>query len=76
MNPENEFNDRLIRLQHGEAVRFGPEGSQGLRFGRYGSLEAVDVAGADPDSLLTHVVFSMERTAATINDVFGKYLVP
>jgi 2-oxoglutarate ferredoxin oxidoreductase subunit beta len=46
--------DRLIRLQHGEAVRFGPEGSHGLRFGRYGSLEAVDVAGADPDSLLTH----------------------
>jgi 2-oxoglutarate ferredoxin oxidoreductase subunit beta len=46
--------ERLIRLEHGEPVRFGAEGSQGLRFGRYGSLETVDVAGADPDSLLTH----------------------
>src|SRR5262249_10331691 len=27
---------------------------QGLRFGRYGSLEAVEVAGADEDSLLVH----------------------
>ncbi len=46
--------DRLIRLEHGQPVRFGPEGSKGLRFSRYGSLEAADVAGADPDSLLTH----------------------
>src|SRR6202046_3859171 len=46
--------DRLIRLEHGQPVRFGPEGSKGLRFSRYGSLEAADVAGTDPDSLLTH----------------------
>jgi len=46
--------ERLIRLEHGEPVRFGAGGSQGLRFSRYGSLEAVEVAGADPASLLTH----------------------
>ena len=28
--------------------------TQGLRFGRYGSLEAAEVAGADEDSLLVH----------------------
>src|SRR5579875_3403825 len=40
--------ERLIRLEHGEPVRFGLDGSQGLRFGSHGQLEAVDVAGADP----------------------------
>jgi 2-oxoglutarate/2-oxoacid ferredoxin oxidoreductase subunit beta len=44
----------VIRLEHGEPVRFGADGGQGLRFSRHGSLEAVDAAGADPDSLLTH----------------------
>jgi 2-oxoglutarate ferredoxin oxidoreductase subunit beta len=46
--------DTLIRLEHGEPVRFGADSSRGLRFGRTGSLEAVDVAGADPDSLVVH----------------------
>ena len=46
--------EKLIKLEHGQPVRFGPGGSQGLRFGRLGQLEAVDVEGADPDSLITH----------------------
>ncbi len=45
---------RLIRLEDGEPIRFGADAGQGLRFGRYGSLEAVPVAGTDPDSLLVH----------------------
>jgi 2-oxoglutarate/2-oxoacid ferredoxin oxidoreductase subunit beta len=46
---------RLIKLEHGEPVRFGPgPDGQGLRFGRHGELEAVDVATADPDTLITH----------------------
>src|SRR5450755_2998479 len=45
---------RLIRLEHGEPVRFGADRGRGLRFSRYGSLEAVDAAAADPESLLTH----------------------
>jgi 2-oxoglutarate/2-oxoacid ferredoxin oxidoreductase subunit beta len=46
--------ERLIRLEHGAPVRFGPGAEQGLRFGRHGELEAVDVAAADPDTLITH----------------------
>ena len=46
--------ERLIRLEHGEPIRFGAGRDQGLRFGRYGSLEAVEVAGADEGSLLAH----------------------
>jgi 2-oxoglutarate/2-oxoacid ferredoxin oxidoreductase subunit beta len=45
---------RLIRLEHGEPIRFGVDGSQGLRFGRQGGLEAVPVSDADPGSLLVH----------------------
>jgi 2-oxoglutarate/2-oxoacid ferredoxin oxidoreductase subunit beta len=46
--------ERLIRLEHGAPVRFGPGGSQGLRFGHHGELEAVEVEGADPGTLITH----------------------
>jgi 2-oxoglutarate/2-oxoacid ferredoxin oxidoreductase subunit beta len=46
--------DRLIRLEHGEPVRFGAERDKGLRFGRYGALEAVDAAGADSGTLVVH----------------------
>ena len=46
--------EKLIRLEHGTPVRFGPGSSRGLRFGRHGELEAVDVAEADPDTLITH----------------------
>jgi len=45
---------RLIRLEHGEPIRFGPDRAKGLRFTRYGSLEAVVAESADPDSLLAH----------------------
>src|ERR1700728_4127638 len=38
----------LIKLEDGQPVRFGADGSLGLRFGRYGALEAVPVAGTDP----------------------------
>jgi 2-oxoglutarate ferredoxin oxidoreductase subunit beta len=43
----------LIRLEHGEPIRFGPGQSRGLRFNRYGSLETVDV-GDDAGTLLAH----------------------
>jgi len=46
--------DQLIRLADGEPIRFGTGGRQGLRAGRYGGLEAVNVADTDPNSLLTH----------------------
>src|ERR1022692_3450101 len=46
--------EHVIRLEHGQPIRFGTDASRGLRFSRYGSLQAVHVAQADPDSLLTH----------------------
>jgi 2-oxoglutarate ferredoxin oxidoreductase subunit beta len=39
--------EKLIKLEHGQPVRFGPGGSRGLRFGRHGELEAVEVAAAE-----------------------------
>ena len=44
----------MIRLEHGEPIRFGPDQSRGLRFTRYGSLEPVDASGAEADTLLAH----------------------
>jgi 2-oxoglutarate/2-oxoacid ferredoxin oxidoreductase subunit beta len=49
-----EREQRLIRLEHGEPIRFGADAGFGLRAGRYGGLEAVPAADADPDSLLVH----------------------
>jgi 2-oxoglutarate ferredoxin oxidoreductase subunit beta len=49
-----EREQRLIRLEHGEPIRFGTDNSMGLRAARYGGLEATPVADADPDSLLVH----------------------
>jgi 2-oxoglutarate/2-oxoacid ferredoxin oxidoreductase subunit beta len=46
--------ERVIRLEHGEPVRFGPERSRGLRFGVRGELEVVDAAEAGEESLLVH----------------------
>jgi 2-oxoglutarate/2-oxoacid ferredoxin oxidoreductase subunit beta len=46
--------ENLIRLEHGQPIRFGADSSQGLRFTRYGSLEAADASGGDAGSLLTH----------------------
>jgi 2-oxoglutarate/2-oxoacid ferredoxin oxidoreductase subunit beta len=55
---------RLIRLEHGAPIRFGAEGSKGLRFGRQGGLEAVDVAATDPDSLLAHDAHAADSSYA------------
>jgi len=45
--------ERLIKLEHGEPVRFAGD-TRGLRFGPHGELEAVEVATADQDALITH----------------------
>ncbi len=44
----------VIRLEHGEPIRFGPNSSRGLRFTRYGGLEEVDASADEEGSLLTH----------------------
>jgi 2-oxoglutarate ferredoxin oxidoreductase subunit beta len=51
-----EREQRVIRLEHGQPVKFGPSGEHGLRVGPLGSLEVVDVPadGSQDDSLLVH----------------------
>jgi 2-oxoglutarate ferredoxin oxidoreductase subunit beta len=46
--------EHVIRLEHGQPIRFGADGGYGLRFGKLGAIEAVRAEAADPDSLLTH----------------------
>ena len=46
----------LIRLAHGEQVRLGPEGSMGLTYGPYGSIEAVQAASVPESELIVHDV--------------------
>jgi 2-oxoglutarate ferredoxin oxidoreductase subunit beta len=43
-----------IELKHGEPIRFGEEGSRGVRLRADGSVEVVEVAEASEDSLLVH----------------------
>jgi 2-oxoglutarate ferredoxin oxidoreductase subunit beta len=43
-----------VRLEHGKPIRFGPEGSKGVRLTDHGSLEIVDVATAGEEALLVH----------------------
>jgi 2-oxoglutarate ferredoxin oxidoreductase subunit beta len=63
-SPETR-DDRLIRLEHGELVRFGADKSQGLRFGRNGSLEPVAVAdGLQDGSLIVHDAHAADPTYA------------
>ena len=54
----------LIRLEHGEPIRFGTDASLGLRFSRYGSLEPTLAGGADDETLLTHDAHAAEPSYA------------
>ncbi|SRR5579875_1381964 len=45
--------EHLIRLEHGEPIRFGPGGSLGLAPGPYGGLRVAD-AGDTAAALITH----------------------
>jgi 2-oxoglutarate ferredoxin oxidoreductase subunit beta len=56
--------DRLIRLEHGQPVRFGPGLANGLRFGPYGSLEAVEAASVTDGSLLVHDAHAQDPSYA------------
>src|SRR5438046_1892753 len=44
----------LIRLVHGEQIRFGPDGSLGLTYGRYGSIQTVLAASVPESDLIVH----------------------
>ena len=44
----------LIRLAHGEPVRYGPDGSMGLTYGPYGALTPVATASVPESELVVH----------------------
>jgi len=44
----------LIRLVHGEQIRFGPDKSLGLVHGRYGAIETVLAASVPESELIVH----------------------
>ena len=46
--------EKLIKLEHGAPVRFGPGLGTGLRFGQFGQLEAVSVDEAGAATLISH----------------------
>jgi 2-oxoglutarate ferredoxin oxidoreductase subunit beta len=44
----------LIRLAHGQSIRFGPDGSMGLVYGQYGELVPVEAASVPESDLVVH----------------------
>jgi 2-oxoglutarate/2-oxoacid ferredoxin oxidoreductase subunit beta len=69
---EKEVKDlNQIRLEEGQAVRFGPGGERGVARARDGGLEIVDVAEVGEDALIVHdphrpdpgLAFSLARLA-------------
>ncbi len=46
--------EHVIRLEHGQQIRFGTEQGSGLRFGPLGSLEVVHAPDPADESLLVH----------------------
>jgi len=44
----------LIRLVHGEQIRFGPDKSLGLRYGAYGAIETVLADSVPESELIVH----------------------
>jgi 2-oxoglutarate/2-oxoacid ferredoxin oxidoreductase subunit beta len=53
-----------IRLEHGEPIRFGPEGERGVARGSDGRLELVDVASAGEEALVVHDAERQEPSLA------------
>jgi len=54
----------LIRLAHGEPVRYGPDGSMGLTYGHYGALTPVAVDSVPASELVVHDVTRQDPSYA------------
>ncbi len=54
----------LIRLSHGEPVRYGPDGSMGLTYGPYGALVPVEASAVPASSLVVHDVTRQDPSYA------------
>ncbi|MEV6654427.1 2-oxoacid:ferredoxin oxidoreductase subunit beta [Streptomyces sp. NPDC051219] len=61
----DERERRIIRLRHGESIRFGPDGEYGLiRDSATGSLRVAEVAETGEDSLVVHDATAEDPTLA------------
>ncbi|MDQ1683766.1 MAG: 2-oxoglutarate/2-oxoacid ferredoxin oxidoreductase subunit beta [Frankiaceae bacterium] len=54
----------VVRLEHGQPVRFGVDGQKGVRLSPQGGLEVVDVASVGSDGLLIHDATAPEPAIA------------
>jgi 2-oxoglutarate ferredoxin oxidoreductase subunit beta len=54
----------VVRLEHGQPIRFGATGEKGVRLSPAGGLEVVDVDAVGADSLLVHDVTHPEPSLA------------
>jgi 2-oxoglutarate ferredoxin oxidoreductase subunit beta len=54
----------VVRLEHGKAITFGPNGEKGVRLTGRGGLEVVDTAKVQPETLLVHDVTHTEPALA------------
>jgi 2-oxoglutarate/2-oxoacid ferredoxin oxidoreductase subunit beta len=53
-----------IRLEHGQPIRFGPDGERGVARGAGGRLELVDAGEAGEDALVVHDAQRQEPSLA------------
>ena len=66
--------EHVIRLEHGQPVRFGADGEHGLRFGPLGSLEVVAVGdGGREGSLLVHDAHAADPSYAFALSRLGQH---
>jgi len=54
----------VVRLEHGKAVTFGPNGEKGVRLSGRGGLEVVDTSKVQQETLLVHDVGHTEPAIA------------
>jgi 2-oxoglutarate/2-oxoacid ferredoxin oxidoreductase subunit beta len=54
----------VVRLEHGKAITFGPNGEKGVRLTGRGGLEVVDTSKVKPETLLVHDVTHTEPALA------------
>jgi 2-oxoglutarate/2-oxoacid ferredoxin oxidoreductase subunit beta len=54
----------VVRLEHGKAITFGPNGEKGVRLTGRGGLEVVDTSKVRPETLLVHDVTHTEPALA------------
>ena len=64
MRAKGQKEQNQIRLEHGQPIRFGPDGERGVMRGEGGRLELVEVGDVGADALLVHDAHRAEPSLA------------